>query len=277
MHDGLRDLRANAADDAVRAHQARGGDRLQQMLRDQRVDRRHAGDVDDRDGRAGADDGLQQALHHHLRAGAIERADERQCKDARPQLDDRRRQLQQLLLLAVDDFFAALLIDLGREERELVENEWSCSTARRRASQRRVRELIAQPREQRLLQRENERRRFRRRKPCSARANARRRARKSRTQPTHRWLSENGAPLLSAVPEQRDELTRLLAQLAFLHQIRAQRRGGKLQLDPFGEHFLLVGERPIERGSGRRHKRRISADGMYEGLSARPFFGIARE
>ena len=53
VDDGLRDLRADAADDAVGAHQARRGDRLQQVLRHQRVDGRHAGDVDDGDLRAG--------------------------------------------------------------------------------------------------------------------------------------------------------------------------------------------------------------------------------
>ena len=49
----------------------------------------HAGDVDDRDLRAGLDDPLQQALHHDLRAGAVERADQRQREDAVPQLHDR--------------------------------------------------------------------------------------------------------------------------------------------------------------------------------------------
>ena len=49
VDDRLRDLRPDAADDAVGAHQPRRRDRLQQVLRDQRVDRRHAGDVDDRD------------------------------------------------------------------------------------------------------------------------------------------------------------------------------------------------------------------------------------
>ena len=49
VHDRLRDLRTDAADDAVGAHQPRGGDRLEQVLRDERVHRRHAGDVDDGD------------------------------------------------------------------------------------------------------------------------------------------------------------------------------------------------------------------------------------
>ena len=49
MHDGLGDLRPDAAEDAVGAHQPRGGDRLDQVLRDQRIHRGHAGDVDDGD------------------------------------------------------------------------------------------------------------------------------------------------------------------------------------------------------------------------------------
>ena len=44
-----RDLRPDAADDAVGAHQARRRHGLDQVLRHQRVDGRHAGDVDDGD------------------------------------------------------------------------------------------------------------------------------------------------------------------------------------------------------------------------------------
>ena len=76
---------------------------------------------------------LQQALHHDLRARAVERADERQREDAVPQLHHRRRQLEQLLLLARDHFFAALLIHLHRVEAELVEHRPSRATSRRRA------------------------------------------------------------------------------------------------------------------------------------------------
>ena len=112
VDDGLRDLRPDAADDAVGAHQPGGRDRLDQMLRHQRVDGRHAGDVDDGDLGAGVDDALQQVLHHHLRARAVERADQRQREDAVPELDDRRRQLQQFLLLARDDLLAGPLVAL---------------------------------------------------------------------------------------------------------------------------------------------------------------------
>ena len=61
---------------------------FEQVLGDQRVDGGHAGDVDDRDRRAGLDDPLEEALHDHLGAGAVERADERQREDPVPQLHD---------------------------------------------------------------------------------------------------------------------------------------------------------------------------------------------
>ena len=121
---------------------------------------------------AGLDDALQQALHHDLRARAVERADQRQREDAVPQLDDRRGQLEHLLLLAADDLFAALLVDLGR-----VAGRARSSSVRRRSTSRRasalgvVAELAAQAREQRLLEREHEGRRLRRREaPQRARA-----------------------------------------------------------------------------------------------------------
>ena len=81
----------------------------------------HAGDVDDRDLGAGGDDLFEQALHHDLRARAVERADQRQRQNALPELDDRRGEFEQLLLLAGDDFLAAALVHLGGVQTELVE------------------------------------------------------------------------------------------------------------------------------------------------------------
>ena len=103
MHDGLRDLRADAADDAVGAHQPGRRHGLEEMLGHQGVDGGYAGDVDDGDAAPGLDDALEQALHHDLRARAVERADEGQREDTLPELDDRRGQLEHLLLLAGDD------------------------------------------------------------------------------------------------------------------------------------------------------------------------------
>src|SRR3954470_16188220 len=62
MHDGLRDLRTHAADDGIGTHEADGRHGLQQMLGDQGVDGRHAGDVDDGDFRTGFHDALEQRL-----------------------------------------------------------------------------------------------------------------------------------------------------------------------------------------------------------------------
>src|SRR5579862_2782022 len=44
MHDRLRDLGPDAADDAVRTHQAQCRHGLQKMLRDERIDRRYPRD-----------------------------------------------------------------------------------------------------------------------------------------------------------------------------------------------------------------------------------------
>src|SRR6478609_2254723 len=53
MHDRLRDLRAHTRDDAFRAHETQRRHRLQQMLSDQRVDRRHTRDIENGNLRAG--------------------------------------------------------------------------------------------------------------------------------------------------------------------------------------------------------------------------------
>ena len=71
--------------------QSRRRDGLQQMLGDERVDGRHAGNVDDRDFGSGLDDPLEQALHDDLGARTVERAYERQREDSIPQPHDRRR------------------------------------------------------------------------------------------------------------------------------------------------------------------------------------------
>src|SRR3954447_16486253 len=113
VHDRLRDLRPDAGDDAVGAHQAGGGDGLEQVLGDERVDRRDAGDVDDRQRRVRLDDLLEQALHHDLRARGVQRADQRQRDHPLPELDHRRGELHQLLLLALDDLLARAQEGLG--------------------------------------------------------------------------------------------------------------------------------------------------------------------
>ena len=90
---------------------------LQEVLGDERVDGRHAGDVDDRDRRVGLDDALEQALHHDLRAVASPA-----CRSAAGRrtpshsFDDRRRELEQLVLLAADDLLARPLVRLGGEQ-----------------------------------------------------------------------------------------------------------------------------------------------------------------
>jgi hypothetical protein len=87
VDDGLGDLRADAADDAIGAHQARGGDGLQSMLGHQRVDGGHAGDVDDGDQGAPVSTIFSSRLSiTTCGAGAVERADQGQRQDVLPQL-----------------------------------------------------------------------------------------------------------------------------------------------------------------------------------------------
>jgi hypothetical protein len=159
VNDRLRDLGPDAADDAIGAHQAGGGDRLQQMLRGQRVDRRHAGDVDDRHFCALLHDRLQQVLHHHLRALAVERADQRQCEDAFPQLDDGCRQLGKLLLLAHDQGFTRLLVGLGRYQAKPVEQQGDRPVGLERSGHVGA-AMALRGLDQRLLQRKHEHRGF---------------------------------------------------------------------------------------------------------------------
>ncbi len=125
------------------------------MLGDERVDRRHAGDVDDRQFGAGVDDALQQGLHHQLRASAVQRADHRHRQHAVPQLDDGGRQLEQLVLLALDDVLARALVHLQRELRHLVDQAGH-RPQRGHQHRRLVGQVLLQAREQRALERQQE-------------------------------------------------------------------------------------------------------------------------
>ncbi len=167
MDDGLGDLRPDAGDDAVRAHQAGGGHGLQQVLGDQGVDGRHAGDVDDGDGRTGVDDALQQRFHHHLGAGAVERADDRQGENPFSQADDGGRQFHHVFLLAGDNRLARLQEHVHRIEAQPVEDRGRFPGGRGQG--RRVAGIgLAERREQGLLEGKDEGRGFGRRKTLLA-------------------------------------------------------------------------------------------------------------
>ncbi len=171
MHHGLGDLGPDAADQAIGAHQARRRDRLQQMLRRERIDRGHAGDVDDGDLGLAVHDRLQEIFHHHLRALAVERADQRQSENALPQFDDRGRQLGDLALLADDDFFTAFwkISSVNRPS----SSSSTVSRPDRRGDLLRGQRLVAIQRiEQRLLEREDECGGFARRKALQGAATA---------------------------------------------------------------------------------------------------------
>ncbi len=159
MHDGLGDLRADAADDAIGTHQPGRRNGLDQVLRDQRVDRRHAGNVDDGDLRFRADDPLQQIFHHDLGARAVQRADQRQRENALPQFDHWRRQLQQFLLLSPDDLLPRSLVAFEGVQPELVEKP-GCQQDFLGKPVNVIREFATQQPEQRLPEGEHETRRF---------------------------------------------------------------------------------------------------------------------
>src|SRR5690606_760615 len=157
VHHRLRDLRADPAHDAIRSHQTRGGDGLEQVLRHEGIDGGHSSDVDDRDFGAVVDDALQQALHDDLRTRTVERSDERQGEHAVPELDHRRRQLRDLALLTHDDLFSTALIALHRMHAKLVDEMREIPDALRPFRYIAFRDNA----EQRSLQREEEERRFR--------------------------------------------------------------------------------------------------------------------
>src|SRR5262245_11789844 len=219
----LRDLRPDAADDALRANEPGRGHGLEEMLGHQGVDRRHPGDVDHRDGRTGVDDLLQQRLHHDLRPRAVERADEREGEDPVPQLDDRCRQLEHLLLLACDDLVAPLLVYLGGVETEFVEHEVDSpdgvSERRRVALQ-----VGAQVLEQGLLEREDEGCRLGGREPLERARPRDLRQQVARLVPGGRGDVLLRAPVLKDAAEGPEKPARLLQELVVSHQVAAQRR-----------------------------------------------------
>ena len=123
MNDGLGNLRTNAANDAVGSHETRRRDRLQQVLRYQRIDERNTGDIDDGDVRTGIDNLLQETFHDDLCPLAIQRPDQRKRQDSMPQFHHRSRKLQHVLLLARNDGFARFLIGLNRPQSQFVQQE----------------------------------------------------------------------------------------------------------------------------------------------------------
>jgi hypothetical protein len=109
MYHCLGDLRADAADDAVGAHEPSGGDSFEEVLGDECVDGWNAGNVDYGDVSFVPDDTVQQVFHHDLGASGIQRADQRQRQDPLPQFDHRCRKLRDLGLLPYDHFLPRAL------------------------------------------------------------------------------------------------------------------------------------------------------------------------
>src|SRR5215218_1999511 len=104
----LGDLGREPRDDHARAHEARGVDGLDEVVRDRRVDRRDARDVDHDDLRAVRADAAQQLLRELARPLAVEDADDREDQEPLADLQHRRRELPDRLLLLADDALALL-------------------------------------------------------------------------------------------------------------------------------------------------------------------------
>ena len=131
MDDGLRNLRPDSAQNALRAHQSSRGNRFQQVLRDQRIYSRHAGNIDNCKPRVGVHDRLQKRLHDHLGAGAVQRADQRKGNNPIPQGDHRSGKLEHLLLLPVNNLIASVDEGVRGMQRELVEKSVGRRNARK--------------------------------------------------------------------------------------------------------------------------------------------------
>ena len=91
------------------------------MLGDLGVHGRHPGDVDDRVLGAGVDQGLEQLLHHDLRARGVEGADQRQADDAVPQLHHGGGELEKCIGLLGDHLFAGLGVRLEHQQADVVD------------------------------------------------------------------------------------------------------------------------------------------------------------
>src|SRR6185437_2268447 len=120
VYDSLCDLGTDTADDAFGAHQPCGAHRLDEVLGNQRVDCRDAGDIQDGDAASGSHDLVQQRFHDHLGAATVEGTDDGQREDTIPYADDRGRYLGHLIGLTQDHLFAALNIGLKAVDGEMV-------------------------------------------------------------------------------------------------------------------------------------------------------------
>ena len=236
MDHRLRDLRADARDNAIRAHQPRGGHGLEQVLGNQGVHGRHAGDVDDGDLRTGLDDALEQRFHDDAGAVAVQGADERQGHDAVPDLDHRGGKFEHVLLLAGDHFLAGLLVDLRGVQGELVEQPAHFPGFVEQALGRAG--FLAQAERQRLLEREDERRRLARREAHPA-AVAGKLVEHLQGRFPGRGLDVGDVAGVQSFFEALEELGGLLAQLVLLDQVTPHRFGSELGLHPGGEQVLV--------------------------------------
>src|SRR6478609_226463 len=107
-HQGLRDFRGQAGDDDAGAHQPGRVDGLHQVVRDDLVDFRDAGDVHDDDLGAVGADAAEQLFGELLGALGVQDPDDGQYQESFPDLEHGGGQIAQGVLLLPDDPFAFL-------------------------------------------------------------------------------------------------------------------------------------------------------------------------
>ena len=101
---------------------SRGGDGLEEVLRGQRIHRRHAGNINNGDFCFCIDNRLQK-FSIMIWVRWLSSVPITGSADSIPQFDHRRRQFRDFALLTDNDFLAVLLEDLKREEPEFVEKK----------------------------------------------------------------------------------------------------------------------------------------------------------
>ena len=116
----LRDFRRQAGHDDGGAQQARGFDRLDQVVRDAGVHGRHTGHVDHDDFGAVGANGAQQLLRQLAGALRVDDTDDRQNQEPLAHLEHGRRQLPDGFLLLPDDALALFHESDGHRVRDAV-------------------------------------------------------------------------------------------------------------------------------------------------------------
>ena len=254
VDDRLRDLRADAADDAVGPHQPGGRDRLQQVLGDQRVHRRHAGDVDDRDARAPVSTIRWSRVSMTTWVRALSSVPIIGRPGCPPRASRPAWRAPASPAAAGDDLLAA---SSGRPRwcrgracrAESVAAQISSASARASLD-----DLGRSRANSGFLSENTNDRRLRRREALPGPGLGDRGQQIAHGRP-RRTVEAVGAGLGDRLPHEPEELGRLLLELVILDEVPPAGRRAQLQVDPRVEQILLVTLENIDKGalSGRAH------------------------